>query len=83
MRRSLFASGYDTRTQQFAPRSGRLLAVGPGPGRRRTVVREINYPTALAFSPAGDVYFTEAGAFSAAGDGRVLRVAAQTLRTFR
>jgi hypothetical protein len=78
-----FASGYDARTQQFAPRSGRLLAVGPGPGRRRTVVREINYPTALAFSPAGDVYFTEAGAFSAAGDGRVLRVAAQTLRTFR
>lgn len=78
-----FAGGYDPRDGQFQPRSGRLLAIGPGPARRRSVVREINYPTALAFSPAGDVYFTESGALSPAGEGRVLRVPAQTLRSLR
>ncbi|MBI3971336.1 MAG: ScyD/ScyE family protein [Chloroflexi bacterium] len=78
-----FASAYDSRRDQFAPNSGRLVAIGPGTARRRTIVREINYPTALAFSPEGDVYFTESGADSSPGDGRVLRVPAQMLRRFR
>ncbi|MGH2355300.1 MAG: ScyD/ScyE family protein, partial [Chloroflexota bacterium] len=78
-----FASGYDPRTGRFTPRSGRLLAIGPVTGRRRTIVRDIAYPTALAFSPTGDAYFTESGAFSAAGEGRILYVPAQTLQQGR
>jgi hypothetical protein len=78
-----FASGYDERAAQFRPHSGRLLTVGPGPARRRTIVSQIHYPTALTFSAAGDVYLTEAGALSPAGQGTVLRVPAQTLRSFR
>jgi sugar lactone lactonase YvrE len=78
-----FASRYDQRTGRFAPGSGRLLAVGPSPARRRVVVRDLSYPTALVFSPAGDAYFTEHGALSGAGEGRVLRVPAQTMRLYR
>jgi hypothetical protein len=75
-----FAAGYDPRSSRFTPRSGRLLAVGPAPGRRRVVVREINYPTALTFAPNGDAFLTENGAFSGVGEGRILRVPGQTLR---
>jgi hypothetical protein len=77
------ASGYDQRTGRFRPRSGRLLVVGPSPGRRRVVVREINYPTAMAFAPNGDVFFTENGLFSRPGEGRILRVPAQSLQGIR
>jgi hypothetical protein len=78
-----FANAYDDRVGRFRPRSGRLLAVGPGPGRRQTVVRDVHYPTALVFTATGDAYFTEAGALSGAGEGSVLRVPGQSLRRFR
>jgi DNA-binding beta-propeller fold protein YncE len=78
-----FASGYDARTGRFTPNSGRLLAVGPAASRRRTVTAVVNYPTALRFSPTGDAYLTENGVFSRPGEGRVLRVTEQALRTVR
>jgi hypothetical protein len=75
-----FARGYSTRDSRYAPNTGRLLAVGPMPTRRQVVVRDLNYPTALAFSAAGDAFFTENGAFSVQdGNGNVLRVPAQGL----
>lgn len=66
--------GFDQATQRFAPHSGRLLAVGPSPGRRRTVVREINFPSSMTISPEGDAYFTENALHSAAGTGHILKV---------
>jgi hypothetical protein len=78
-----FSSSFDSRSGSFAPRSGRLIAVGAAPGRRRVVVDEINYPTALTFSPGGDAFLTENGALSGAGAGRILQVPGQSLRTLR
>jgi hypothetical protein len=78
-----FASGYDARTGRFTPNSGRLLAVGPSPARRRSVTAAINYPTALRFSPSGDAFLSENGVFSRAGEGRILRVTSQSLRSVR
>jgi sugar lactone lactonase YvrE len=77
------ASGYDVGGQRFLPRSGRVLALGPEPNRRRTVVRDVDYPTALAFSPNGDLYVTEGGIFRGPGEGRILFVPGQTLQNFR
>lgn len=74
-----FATGYDARGGRFTPRSGRLLALGPEPNRRRIVVRDIDYPTALTFSGFGDAYFTEGGAFRGPGAGRILLVPGQSL----
>ncbi|MDQ3703203.1 MAG: ScyD/ScyE family protein [Chloroflexota bacterium] len=74
-----FASGYDARAGRFTPRSGRLLAIGPEPNRRRIIVRDIDYPTALTFSGFGDAYFTEGGAFRGPGAGRILLVPGQSL----
>ncbi len=76
-----FASSFDSRTNRFTPGSGRLLALGPGNARRRVVVRDINYPTALAISPTGDAYFSENGVLSGPGQGRILRVTAPALES--
>jgi sugar lactone lactonase YvrE len=78
-----YATEYDGRLGRFRPNSGRLLSVGPGPGRRRTVARDIHLPTAMTFSAAGDVYFTESVTTGDAANGNVLRVPAQTLRSYR
>ena len=78
-----FANGYDERTGRFTPNSGQLLAVGPSAARRRTIVREINFPTAFRFSPSGDVFVTENGVGGRPGEGRVLRAAGQTIRALR
>jgi hypothetical protein len=77
------ASGYDVGGQRFLPSSGRVLALGPEPNRRRTVVRDVDYPTALAFSPNGDLYVTEGGVFRGPGEGRILFVPGQSLQSFR
>jgi hypothetical protein len=74
-----FASAFDARLQSFAGNSGRLVMVDRGAARSRTIVRDLNYPTAVTFSESGDAYFTENGAFSAAGEGRVLRVVSPAL----
>jgi hypothetical protein len=76
-----FASGYDAAGERFLPRSGRVVAIGPEPTRRRTVVRDVDYPTALAFAPNGDLYVTEGGAFRGPGEGRVLLVPGQSLQS--
>ncbi len=78
-----FASGYDAAGERWVPRSGRVVAIGPEPTRRRTVVRDVDYPTALAFAPNGDLYVTEGGAFRGPGEGRVLLVPGQSLRAIR
>lgn len=78
-----FASGYDARAGRFVPRSGQLIRMDTTTNRPRTIVRDLNYPTSLSISPGGDVYVTENGTFSHAGEGRVLRVSAQTIQTFR
>jgi DNA-binding beta-propeller fold protein YncE len=77
------ASGYDVGGQRFLPRSGRVLALGPEPNRRRTVVRDVDYPTALAFGPNGDLYVAEGGVFRGPGEGRILFVPGQTLQGIR
>ena len=56
----------DPRTGQPLPRSGRLLALGPAPHQRRTIARDLDLPSGLAITPAGDAYFTER-AFPVAG----------------
>jgi hypothetical protein len=78
-----FASGYDAAGERFLPRSGRVVAIGPEPTRRRTVVRDVDYPTALAFAPNGDLYVTEGGAFRGPGEGRILLVPGQSLRAIQ
>lgn len=75
------ASSFDRRINRFTPGSGRLLALGPSNAHRRVVVRDINYPTALAISPTGDAYFSENGVLSGAGEGRILRVTAPALQS--
>lgn len=74
-----YASGYDATSGRFRPRTGRLLLVDPARSRQRTIAGSINFPTALAFSPEGDIYLTETEINDPAGDGRVLRVVAQML----
>jgi hypothetical protein len=71
------ARAFDERSGRFIPNSGRLLVLGPGQNRRRTVVREINYPSALTVSAEGEIFFTEDGIFSAPGAGKVLRLPPQ------
>ncbi|HVG95850.1 MAG TPA: ScyD/ScyE family protein [Chloroflexota bacterium] len=78
-----FASGYDAANRRFLPGSGRVLALGPEARQRRTVIRDVDYPTAIAFSPAGDLYVTEGGVFRGPGEGRLLFVPAQTLLVAR
>ena len=73
------ARGFDERGQRYTPGSGRLLALGPAPNRRRTVVREISYPTGITIAPLGDVFFTENGLAGFGGAGHVLRVPAAGL----
>lgn len=75
------ASGYNARHDTYSSGTGRLLAVGPAPSRRREVLRALNHPTALAFSAAGDAFVAENGLNDRAGSGQVLWVPAQTLLT--
>lgn len=73
------ARAFDERAQRYTPGSGRLMAIGPAPNRRRAVVREISYPTGITVAPLGDVYFTENGLTGLGGSGHVLRVPAAGL----
>jgi sugar lactone lactonase YvrE len=57
---------------------GRLLRMDRF-GARTVVIDELNYPTAMAFSPAGDLYIAVGGAFSGRGQGAVLRLPCATL----
>lgn len=55
----------------YAAESGRLLRIAQD-GVPAVLLDGLNYPTSLAFSPAGDLYLAVNGAFSAAGEGAVL-----------
>jgi hypothetical protein len=64
--------------QPYAPHSGRLLRLGPD-NTRTVVLDQLHYPTAMAFSPAGDLYIAVGGAFSEAGEGAILQLRCRQL----
>lgn len=64
----------------YLPAGGRLLHLNadalPTP-----LLTGLDYPTAMAFSPAGDLYITVRGAFSSAHSGVIVRVPCENLHT--
>jgi DNA-binding beta-propeller fold protein YncE len=60
-------------SQPYAAGSGRLLRVERD-GARTTLLDRLDYPTAMVFSSAGDLYIAVGGAFSAPGQGAILKV---------
>lgn len=72
-----FGSGQNPE-QPYAPGGGRLL-------RREqhsswaVVLDRLDYPTAMAFSPSGDVYLTVNGAFTQPKQGSILRIPCRSL----
>jgi hypothetical protein len=62
-----------TPAQLYAPHSGRLLRIEKD-GAQTVLLQELNYPTAMIFSPQGDLYLSTNGAFSAAGEGEIWKV---------
>lgn len=74
-----FAGGLDLQPRlAFRPRSGRLLRIAGD--RREALVEGLHYPTALLGDGVGAFYVADGGAIVGAGKGRVLRVAACTVR---
>lgn len=59
--------------QPYAPSRGRLLRIEAG-GSRTPLLDGLNFPTALAFAPNGDLYIAVHGAFSEAKKGAILRL---------
>jgi sugar lactone lactonase YvrE len=59
--------------QPYAPRSGRLLQLAED-GARSIVLDRLNYPTAMVFSSTEDLYIAVGGAFTAAGQGAIVKV---------
>ena len=57
----------------YAPNAGRLLRIGHD-GAKTVVLDRLNYPTAMVFSRAGDLYIAVNGAFSGPGEGAILKV---------
>lgn len=64
--------------QPYTSGTGRLLRVAPD-GARKVVLDRLNYPTAMLFSRTGDLYITVNGAFSAAGQGTILKMPCRML----
>jgi hypothetical protein len=50
-------------------------------GARTIVLDRLSYPTAMLFSPTGDLYIAVNGAFTAPGQGSILKVACFALAT--
>jgi hypothetical protein len=74
-----FAGGLDLQPRlMFRPRSGRLLRVAGE--RQEMLVEGLRYPTALLADGGGGFFVADGGAIVGAGKGRVLRVAACTVR---
>jgi hypothetical protein len=67
-------------THPYAAKSGRLLRIG-GDGTRAVLLDRLDYPTAMAFAPSGDLYITTGGAFTAAGKGAIVRIPCRRLGT--
>jgi sugar lactone lactonase YvrE len=66
--------------QPYAGGSGRLLRVERD-ASRTIVLDQLDHPTAMAFAPSGDLYIAVGGAFSAPGQGAILRVQCAVLST--
>jgi sugar lactone lactonase YvrE len=64
--------------QPYAAGLGRLLRIERY-GTRTVVLDRLNYPTTMAFSRAGDLYIAVNGAFSAPGQGTILKLACGAL----
>jgi len=62
----------------YPSESGRLLRISED-GAPVVVLDRLNYPTALAFSPTGDLYIAVGGAFTAPGEGAILRVSCHAI----
>lgn len=62
----------------YAPHSGRLLRIEEE-GTHTLLLTEIPYPTAMAFSPQGDLYLAVNGAFSAPGEGAIWKMSCRML----
>lgn len=73
-----FSDGGTPAQPAYTPNSGRLLRIEHN-GAATVVLERLNYPTALLFSPAGDLYLTVNGAFSKPGEGAILRVPCRSL----
>ena len=74
-----FASALDLQPRlAFRPNSGRLLRIVGE--RREALVEGLRYPTALLADGGGGFYVSDGGAIVGAGKGRVLRVAACTVK---
>jgi hypothetical protein len=66
--------------QPYAAGTGRLLRI-ESDGVHTVVLDRLNYPTAMLFSPAGDLYIAMNGAFTAPRQGTILRVPCLALGT--
>lgn len=58
--------------QPYSASSGRLLRIMDD-GAKIVILDDLNYPTAMAFSPQGDLYIAVGGAFSTPGKGAILK----------
>jgi hypothetical protein len=68
-----------TPTQLYAPMSGRLLRIEED-GAHTVLLEELSHPTAMIFSPQGDLYLAVNGAFSAPGEGEIWKVSRNLVR---
>lgn len=64
--------------EPYAGGGGRLLRVGAD-GSRQVVLDHLDHPTSMLFTPAGDLLIAVGGAFSGAGQGKILRLACAEL----
>jgi DNA-binding beta-propeller fold protein YncE len=62
----------------YAAGVGRLLRIAHD-GSRTVVLDRLNYPTAMIFSRAGDLYIAAGGAFSAPGHGAIVKIPCRAL----
>ncbi len=78
---SLFAIEFsDGRNMEkpYAAWSGRLLRIAPD-GAQTVLLDHLNYPTAMLFSPTGDLFIAVGGAFTGAGHGAIIKLACQAI----
>ncbi len=62
----------------YSSGGGRLLRIAQD-GTQMVVVEQLNYPTAMTFGPAGDLYISVNGAFGEPGEGSILKVSCRSL----
>ncbi len=64
--------------RNYVSGGGRLLRIIDG-GTPTVVLEGIDFPTAMTFSPSGDLYISRGGAFTPAGGGGIVKVACSAL----